>query len=274
MIIPLHNFRFLCWVTFLFHSMGFPYASADEQEWRITATILPDGVHDEWFHELPGFEEDGGLPVAVQGNTGLHRIHVPLADLSPIVRYRGPRELVFFNGDGASGDGAANLPVAGSVLLPEDATDVLLLFVVADFRAKQFNIKVVPNSEVVFPRNTVRLMNFSRVPLRYNLSGAHGEVAAGSIEIIALPTDKRYARFGVAGWVASADRWIVLQNRYLQVRDGLRINYMVFPAIQRSGEDFLIRTIREDIELRHRNLRHHGDAALVEIGEEHSNAEN
>lgn len=202
----------------------------------ISAMILDDGVTS---HLWAGDDDrrivgKQNADLFVLSGERSRAISIPFGAPGRPFVYSGPSEVVFYH-EPVSPDPYAPRPsIAGAVTIPDDATDVLLIFVTENFDAQRFRIMVLDVSSDATDGGTFRITNLSRQTIAWNLGENTGMVTPGSSVLVDAPEDKFQTRIRLAQFDRPAEQWRIVYNRVLRPQPDQRYDCLILP---RPGSD-------------------------------------
>ncbi len=230
----------------------------------ISAMILDDGATTEmWMGdeegERPGVEQ---VRLFYLSAGRVESVIVPFANLGAYFSYSGPPAMHFYaSPPPLPEEDREPPPVVATVNLPAGAREVVLMFVTDNIAAGTFRIIPIDTSGDSFPANSLRLINFSPLPIAYELGDERGMVAARGEQLVMLDPQAGYQQFQVARPTEDGQHWRSEYSRHLQVREGMRMTCLVLPRPGRMvGQPVMVRMIRENYSQRLNRLQRQSEA--------------
>lgn len=118
-----------------------------------------------------------------QGGRGTEVVVVPYGARSERFNLKNGREVVFLKRPFTPGQEDDNPPVAGRVSVPEGVSQALVLLIPRDLLNNDYQAVVLDESPSVFPKNSLRLVNFTNTPLIIKVGEKTYEIMARSSEV-------------------------------------------------------------------------------------------
>ncbi len=220
----------------------------------VTALILDDGVHT---HQYMG-NVDAGIPATLSiplyfiSEENTRTVEIPFGNLSSPFSYVGPRELIFFRSPPSPDPEVPLPPEAGRVVLPQAASDVILILITKNFDAREFRIMALDDSTEKFPPNSARVYNFSSTAIAFQFGDVRLPIAQGHLEWLQVDPAEPFQRVRFAR-MDDNGQWLLAYNRYTRVRNGHRMMYLIVDAPSATANQIMVRRIQEPVHLRHHN---------------------
>ncbi len=132
----------------------------------------------------------------------------------------------------------------GSVSIPSDVDDVILLFVPQKNMTNTYRVILLNNSLNDSPADSIRLINMTQRNIVFDIAGARGEVSPGGDAVRKPVVENRYARIRLAMATADSDKdWMALSSRYQQLVSGRRTTYLLIPNGANPDKGFSIKVL-------------------------------
>ena len=175
-------------------------------------------------------------------------VQIPWRDRSQPLPIDGVGELVFTRTVRREGK-PVEVPVA-TAIIPAGMTRALLVFGKITGAAPgtpSIRIVVIDDSYSVFPGQSVRLLNYSRMSLGGSVGGARFEVSPGGDQVVpaGLPEANRLLPFKLAR--KDADGWKKLRSSGLAMTEGLRVLVFMIDDSARPGRPDMV-ILRDRVE--------------------------
>lgn len=229
-----------------------PDATAQETvSVMISAIILDEGRTTGLWTGDGRSESHGAATLFLRSGEVSRELSVPFGTLSAPFHYSGPPVLRFFRRP-LSPDPEDPLPeVTASVRLPSNASDVLLIFVTDDFDSQSFRIVPLDISPRAAPNNSIRIINFTGVPVAWNFAGKSGELTPGSMTLARVDEKSGLHRLQFASFCPDVNDWRVRYNRRLRIIPDRRFEMILIPRPGDSS-NFAVTVIRDFVSYRQR----------------------
>ncbi len=230
----------------------------------LSALIVDDGVTAEFYignddsEQGPIRPEVPSVPFFFLSDDIPRRIDIPFANLSELFTYRALDEVVFYHQPPSPDPDIPRPSVAARARLPDNLDNIVLLFFTENFGERRYRIIPLDDSEKAFPKNTLRIYNFSEVPVAVELGEQRQQIAPRSMEFVPVATTGKYARLRMARYNETDERWILDFSRRMRMRDGTRATYLIFPRKGSTTGRINVRKIDDPLELRMKRLAHTG----------------
>ncbi len=201
----------------------------------ITATLLasPESVESI---------QDGKSVVFVDIMGEYHELELSPYNLSTVLQYQGPREIVFYAT--RPSDAEDRPEVRGTALIPRAASEVILLFVEPSIPGDRYRIIALDNSLDRIPVDSLRLINMTSQLLAYDISGEFGKLQPGENTIYRYDQGGDYARIKLA-YQSDDISWRLGISRYQQLITGRRTTYLLLPNAHKDTQGFVIRVLTD-----------------------------
>lgn len=245
------GFAGACLSISLMFSNGFAAVAEETVSPMISTIILDEGrTTGSWMGD-GRIESHGAATLFLRSGENSREITVPFGSLSAPFRYSGPPLLNFFHRP-LSPDPEDPLPdVSASVRLPANASDVLLIFVTDDFDSQSFRIVPLDISPDAAPNNSIRIINFTGVPVAWNFAGESGNLNPGSMTLVRINEKSGLHRLQLASFCPDMDDWRIRYNRRLRIIPDRRFEMILIPRPGDSS-NFAVTVIRDFVEYRRR----------------------
>ncbi len=181
-------------------------------------TNLPELFKLQDGDEFP----DGAELYLWQGAGATEPFLVPYGARSVVFHLNSGREVVFFKRPFYPEVENDSPPVAGRVNVPDGVSRGLVLLVPTDLLNNDYQAMVLDESFKVFPRNSIRLVNFTGTELTIRMNGDTYDIMPRSSRIVAVkPGEGRSARVLVARPRGEGERHDYITRR-VSIFDGIR----------------------------------------------------
>lgn len=226
-------------------SGGSPVWGNSEVSLNISLFLADDGQFtEEWAGD--GFSE-GRRQVEVGFGTGGSERMVPLQfeQTSGPFLYSGSPELTFF-----VEDRAGTPATVARVLLPEDVSDILLVFVTRSMAQLAFDVFPVDLSGTSTRPNHLRLVSLFGTPVAWSFAGRQGILQPYESESIRYSRDAFDNRLQFAQFDQSSQQWRVVYSRLLRLWQGQRYDAILLPGRGGNSQPVNVRIVADYIEIR------------------------
>jgi len=196
------------------------------------------------------FDPDDELTLNYTHKKKLKAVQIPWRDRSQALPVDGPGELVFTRTVQREGK-SVEVPVA-TATIPEGMTRALLVFGKNTQTAPggaSIRIMVIDDGYTVFPGQSVRLLNYSRMSLGGSVGTQAFEVAPGRDQVVpaSLPEENRLLPFKLARR-DEAGAWKKLRSTGLPMTAGLRVLVFLIDDPVRPGRPEMV-LLRDRVEI-------------------------
>lgn len=244
-------------------TLSLPFLSVFCSEYpqrTLSALIVDDGVTGKYYignddsERGPILPEVPSVPLFFMSDDTPRWMEVPFGNLSGLFVYRGPDELVFYHQPPSPDPDVPRPSVAARAALPDGMDNIVLLFFTENFDERRYRIIPLDDSEEAFPRNTLRIYNFSAVPVAIELGEERQQIAPRSLGFVPVATTGSYERLRMARYAEADSRWILDFSRRMRMREGTRATYLIFPRQGDSRGRVTVRKIDDPLVLRMRGM--------------------
>ncbi len=217
-------------------------------------TNLPDVFQLQDGDEFP----EGAELYLWQGGRTTEPFLVPYGARSGTFELSSGREVVFLKRPFYPEVEDDRPPVAGKVKVPDGVSHALILLVPADLLNNDYQAMVLDESFEIFPRNSLRLVNFTATELAIRLNGNTYDIMPRSSKIVPVELDGgRSARVLVARPRGEGEGHDYITRR-ISIFDGMRAT--CFFVENNHNGSLQARMVTEDV--RHMNRPNQGQPQL------------